>query len=120
MEICQIVDLKSDSFEEYREAHLNVPVESELESVGLRKIRVHFWSPPEPASIHSSPIRLVMTAEWEPTILNETFEEAMERYMTLPGVAEWEAWMDRLKVPLPGCDGPQWKRCQTLYKTPGS
>lgn len=116
MELCQVVDLQPECFEEYRDAHLKVPVEKELESVGLGKIRVYCWGP---SGNCNGPIRLVMTAVWTPTI-EETFEQAMERYMTLPGVADWEAWMDTLKVALPGCDRPQWKRCETLYKTPGT
>ena len=116
MELFQIVDLKPECFEEYRSAHESVPVESELQEVGLHKIRVLHWTPLD----NSSPIRLVMTGLWSATMDGETFEQAMERYMSLPGVAQWEAWMDKLKVPLPGCAGPNWQICSELYRTPGS
>ena len=115
MEVVQIVDLRRECFQEYKEAHTNVPVESALEAVGLGKIRVLYWQGQD----ESNPIRLVMTAEWRPT-REENFEEAMERYISLPGVKEWEEWMDTLKVPLPGTTTPNWQRCSQIYCTPGS
>jgi hypothetical protein len=116
MELCQIVDLKPECFEEYNSAHQAVPVEAELKEVGLGHIRVHFWKSPDA----QAPIRLVMTGLWTPTREGETWEQAMERYMTLNGVKEWEEWMDRLKIPLPGMTGPGWQRASALYKSPGT
>lgn len=116
MEVVQIVDLKRAALTEYTEAHANVPVEEQLKEVGLGKIRVHFWE----GTNESSPIRLVMSGVWNATSVQETFEDAMARYMTLPGVKEWEEWMDTLKVPLPGATKPNWQRCSLIYSTPGS
>ena len=97
MDIVQIVDLKPGCYEEYVEAHKSVPVEAELEAVGLSNIRVHTWRPDD-----KSVCRLVLSATWKATHEGESFEDAMKRYMTMPGVEEWEAWMGSLKARLPG------------------
>ena len=113
MDIVQIVDLKPDCYEEYVEAHKSVPVKAELEAVGLSNIRVHTWRPDD-----KSVCRLVLSATWKATKEGESFEQAMERYMTLPGVKEWETWMDRLKARLPGQaigEPPRWERCECVY-----
>ena len=113
MELVQIVDLLPECYDEYVEAHKNVPVKEELAAVGLSKIRVYSWH-----SGNKSVCRLVLSATWEPAQEGETFKEAMKRYMTMPGVAEWEAWMDRLKMRLPGQsldEPPLWERCECVY-----
>lgn len=110
MEVCQIVDLKPECYDEYVDAHTRVPVETELKIVGLSNIKVNSWRSPD-----NSTVRLVMSAKWTPTSEGELFEDAMKRYMSLPGVSEWEEWMDRLKVPLPGCNTPSWMMCDCIY-----
>jgi|MDTB01.3.fsa_nt_gb L-rhamnose mutarotase len=113
MDLVQIVDLQPDCYDEYVEAHRRVPVEAELKAVGLTNIRVHVWRAGD-----KSACRLILSATWTATQEDESFEDAMERYQTMPGVKDWEAWMDRLKAHLPGqIPGrpPKWERCECVY-----
>ena len=106
-----IVDLKPECFETYKMRHKDVPVESQLFEVGFKKVDISFWNSTDP----EVPVRLIMTGLWAATKEGESFESAMERYQSLPGVKEWEEDMDKLKLPLPGCSGTRWQECSSIY-----